>query len=58
MAIKVDNNCDKCFCKELCWFIISRVGIITSCNDFRNRVRNIVDKEINSKENDNNGRQL
>lgn len=48
------NGCEKCFCKELCWFILSRKGVVTTCDDFRKRVRTIVDNEINNKEKNNN----
>lgn len=39
-------TCKECFCNDLCMFLVSRIGVATSCADFRKRVRKVVDREI------------
>lgn len=39
-------KCEKCFCNDLCMFLLLRTGVATSCEDFQRRVRKVVDREI------------
>lgn len=39
-------RCKECFCNDLCFYILMKAGVITSCSDFKRRVRNVVDREI------------
>lgn len=40
------DACGECFCEDLCTFLLMRNGVLTTCGDFRNRVRKVVDREI------------
>ena len=39
-------ECKECFCNDLCIFLLMRTGVATSCEDFRKRVGNVVDREM------------
>ena len=38
--------CKECFCNDLCMFLLLRTYPVTSCNDFQERVKKVVDREI------------
>lgn len=40
------DTCGKCFCNDLCLFLLMRTGVATSCSDFQKRVRQVVDREL------------
>lgn len=40
------QRCKECFCNDLCIFLLMKTGVATSCEDFRRRVGNVVDREI------------
>lgn len=44
--MKETKPCKNCFCNDLCYFLLIKTGIATSCNDFKSRVRKVVDREI------------
>lgn len=39
-------TCKECFCNDLCIFLLMKTGVATSCEDFRRRVGNVVDREM------------
>lgn len=39
-------ECKECFCNDLCLFLVLRTGVATTCDDFRRRVKKVVDREI------------
>lgn len=39
-------KCKECFCNDLCIFLLMKTGVATSCDDFRRRVGNVVDREM------------
>ena len=39
-------ECKDCFCNDLCIFLLMKTGVVTSCEDFRRRVGNVVDREM------------
>lgn len=39
-------SCKECFCNDLCMFLLMKTGVATTCEDFRRRVRKVVDREI------------
>jgi len=43
--------CKECFCNDLCMFLLLRTGVATSCEDFRRRVGNVVDREMDKLKN-------
>ena len=45
MANNHFEKCLNCFCRDLCFFLLGRVGVITTCEDLRSRVQAIVDTE-------------
>ena len=40
------EQCKECFCNDLCMFLLLKTGVATSCEDFRRRVGNVVDREM------------
>ena len=38
--------CVECFCNDLCLFLLLKTGVATTCEDFRSRVRKVVDREL------------
>lgn len=38
--------CVGCFCNDLCLFLLLKTGVATTCEDFRRRVRAVVDREL------------
>lgn len=45
MANNHFEKCLNCFCRDLCFFLLSKVGVVTTCDDLRSRVQAIVDTE-------------
>lgn len=43
------SPCSECFCSDLCIFVLLKAGQITSCKDWQNRVRKVVNRELNKK---------
>lgn len=43
---KLNTKCKNCFCNDLCLFVLLKTNPITSCEDWQNRVRKVVDREI------------
>lgn len=39
-------ECKECFCNDLCMFLLMKIGVATSCDDFKRRVENVVDREM------------
>lgn len=39
-------ECKECFCNDLCLFFVLHYGVGTGCDDFRRRVKKVVDREI------------
>lgn len=39
-------KCKECFCNDLCMFLLLKTGVATTCEDFRRRVRKVVDREL------------
>lgn len=49
---KEPESCGECFCNDLCMFILRKGRkILTTCEDFRTRVRRVVDREIEKSSN-------
>lgn len=45
-ASEKSKKCKECFCNDLCLFVLMRKGQVTSCEDWQNRVRRVVDREL------------
>ena len=43
---EVRPDCAKCFCNDLCLFLLMKTGCATTCKDFQRRVRKVVDREM------------
>lgn len=41
------ETCGKCFCNDLCLFLLMETGVATTCKDFQRRVKKVVDREVN-----------
>ena len=41
------DTCGKCFCNDLCLFLLMRTGVATTCSDFQSRVRKVINREFN-----------
>lgn len=39
------DTCGKCFCNDLCIFLLMETGVATTCKDFQNRVRQVIERE-------------
>ena len=46
-TMKHPDTCGKCFCNDLCLFLLMETGVATTCEDFRRRVKKVVDREMN-----------
>lgn len=47
MALEdINEKCKECFCNDLCLFVLIKKGKVTSCEDWQNRVRRVVDREL------------
>ena len=42
---KASEKCKNCFCNDLCIFVLLKKGQVTTCEDWKNRVQRVVDRE-------------
>ena len=39
------QGCKECFCNDLCIFVLLKKWQVTTCEDWKNRVQRVVDRE-------------